>query len=163
MGNYLGKPITKKDSFDKVIQWSGKNISYCATGMQGWRVSMEDAHLVKVNLPKDICIFGVFDGHGGAEVAHFCHKNFIPELVKNQKFIAENYRDALIENFLKMDEILMSPNGKKQIVEIKRSLSKEDKNIQVDDESMAGCTANVILFTPKKIYCANAGDSRSII
>lgn len=28
---------------------------------------------------------------------------------------------------------------------------------------MAGCTANVILLTKDMIYCANAGDSRSIL
>lgn len=27
----------------------------------------------------------------------------------------------------------------------------------------AGCTANVILITPDKIFCANAGDSRAVI
>lgn len=27
----------------------------------------------------------------------------------------------------------------------------------------AGCTANVVLITPKAIYCANAGDSRSVL
>jgi serine/threonine protein phosphatase PrpC len=28
---------------------------------------------------------------------------------------------------------------------------------------MAGCTANVVLITENEIYCANAGDSRSIL
>ena len=28
---------------------------------------------------------------------------------------------------------------------------------------MAGCTANVVLITETEIYCANAGDSRSIL
>lgn len=27
----------------------------------------------------------------------------------------------------------------------------------------AGCTANVLLITPKKIFVANAGDSRSVL
>jgi serine/threonine protein phosphatase PrpC len=31
------------------------------------------------------------------------------------------------------------------------------------EESMAGCTANVVLITETEIYCANAGDSRAII
>jgi serine/threonine protein phosphatase PrpC len=31
------------------------------------------------------------------------------------------------------------------------------------DESIAGCTANVIIITDTEIYCANAGDSRSIL
>ena len=26
-----------------------------------------------------------------------------------------------------------------------------------------GCTANVLLFTPNKMYIANAGDSRSVL
>lgn len=30
-------------------------------------------------------------------------------------------------------------------------------------ESFAGCTANVVLITETEIYCANAGDSRSIL
>lgn len=30
------------------------------------------------------------------------------------------------------------------------------------EPSHAGCTANVVLVTPEKIYCANAGDSRSV-
>lgn len=31
------------------------------------------------------------------------------------------------------------------------------------EESLAGCTANVVLITETEIYCANAGDSRSIL
>lgn len=31
-----------------------------------------------------------------------------------------------------------------------------------EEESHAGCTANVVLITPEYIYCANAGDSRSV-
>ena len=31
------------------------------------------------------------------------------------------------------------------------------------EERMAGCTANVILLTETEIFCANAGDSRSIL
>jgi len=30
-------------------------------------------------------------------------------------------------------------------------------------ESQAGCTATVVLVTPSEIYCANAGDSRSVM
>lgn len=30
-------------------------------------------------------------------------------------------------------------------------------------KSFAGCTATVVLITPTEIYCANAGDSRSVM
>jgi serine/threonine protein phosphatase PrpC len=50
--------------------------------MQGWRKSMEDAHIAVTDIPlpmegdnpessSDAKVFGVFDGHGGAEVARF--------------------------------------------------------------------------------------------
>jgi hypothetical protein len=34
-------------------------------GMQGWRKSMEDAHIAHLDLPGGVSLFGVFDGHGG--------------------------------------------------------------------------------------------------
>jgi len=39
--------------------------------MQGWRKNMEDAVLY-YRFDKDTFLFAVFDGHGGAEVAHYC-------------------------------------------------------------------------------------------
>jgi protein phosphatase 1G len=41
---------------------------------------MEDAHINKVDLPGDVSVFGVFDGHGGKEVALFVQEHFIDEL-----------------------------------------------------------------------------------
>jgi protein phosphatase 2C family protein 2/3 len=32
-----------------------------------------------------------------------------------------------------------------------------------DNKTMAGCTATVVLITPKEIYCSNAGDSRTVL
>jgi len=37
-----------------------------------------------------------------------------------------------------------------------------DNGPKYEEESHAGCTANVVLITPEFIYCANSGDSRSI-
>ncbi len=37
-----------------------------------------------------------------------------------------------------------------------------DNGPKYEEESHAGCTANVVLITPEFIYCANAGDSRSV-
>ena len=45
--------------------------------MQGWRCGMEDAHAVfeVEGDPNRAMVFGVFDGHGGKEVAEFCKAN----------------------------------------------------------------------------------------
>ena len=44
--------------------------------MQGWRTTMEDAHIANKHLENDIAIFGVFDGHGG--------KTFNKNLIQRQ-------------------------------------------------------------------------------
>ena len=37
---------------------------------------MEDAHIAADNLPDNVSLFGVFDGHGGTEVSKFVAKEF---------------------------------------------------------------------------------------
>jgi len=39
-------------------------VRFGASGMQGWRKEMEDAHVAKLSW-KGCSIFIVFDGHGG--------------------------------------------------------------------------------------------------
>jgi len=47
---------------------------------------MEDSHIVATNVVDNTHIFGVFDGHGGKEVALFVQKHFIEEIKKNKNF-----------------------------------------------------------------------------
>ncbi|CAD8094195.1 unnamed protein product [Paramecium sonneborni] len=115
---------------------------------------MEDAHIHVCDLQADISIFGVFDGHGGKEVALFVEKHFLEELQKNKNFKDQKFEEALKETFLKMDELLITPEGQKEINQIKGG---------DDDVSYAGCTANVALFHKNTLYVANAGDSRSVL
>ena len=77
--------------------------------MQGWRKTMEDAHIAQVALNKDedISLFAVFDGHGGAEVAKFCAKHMGPELVNLASFGAGDFDNALKEAFHRMDRMLL--------------------------------------------------------
>ena len=48
---------------------------------------MEDSHIAETKLPNDVSIFGVFDGHGGCEVALYVKKHFISTILKNEAFI----------------------------------------------------------------------------
>jgi len=41
-------------------------------------------------------------------------------------------------------------------------MRKKDNGPKYEEESHAGCTANVVLVTPEWIFCANAGDSRAV-
>lgn len=118
---------------------------------------MEDAHISNGELDPETALFAVFDGHGGAEVAKFCSKNFGNELKKSAEYKEGKYEAALKRTFLLMDEILVTPEGQKQLK------SFVDKEPSGGNESNAGCTANVILIKDKKIYIANSGDSRSLL
>lgn len=74
--------------------------------MQGWRKSMEDSHVADTNvdIPPHLRmdsghddssgkIFGVFDGHGGPEVARFCQLYLVDVISKQQAWKEESPTD----------------------------------------------------------------------
>lgn len=74
MGEYLSTPIRDKKTEEaengKVPTLTLKNaqIRYGISGMQGWRRTMEDAHISNLDIGDGVSIFGVFDGHGGTSL-----------------------------------------------------------------------------------------------
>merc|ERR1711972_637752 len=88
MGAYLAKPDTEKESSSGVSKQT--HIKFGHSSMQGWRVNMEDAYLAVPNLSSmsELSVFGVFDGHGGEEVAQYAGQKLpemISKLVKSKK------------------------------------------------------------------------------
>ena len=63
MGQTLSEPITAKET---ACVENGR-FKVGSSSMQGWRVTMEDAHTHILSLPDDpsTAFFGVYDGHGG--------------------------------------------------------------------------------------------------
>lgn len=158
--------------------------------MQGWRKRMEDSHISELDLGnnKDINLFGVFDGHGGKEVAQYVKSHFTEELLNNKNFQSGNYSQSLIDNFFRIDDLISDTTGKQELKKLaKLSKEEDDKNKQngerdkqmqmfrqlfdpraqedADVAMSTGCTANAIIIdaTGKKIICANAGDSRAVL
>ncbi|KAL8645010.1 MAG: hypothetical protein Q9210_006953 [Variospora velana] len=125
--------------------------------MQGWRISMEDAHAAVLDLQaedlekdfeaatpeKRLSFFGVYDGHGGDRVALFAGENIHKILAKQEAFKKGNYEQALKDGFLATDRAIL--NNPKY------------------EEEVSGCTASVGLISKTTIYVANAGDSRSVL
>lgn len=64
---------------------------------------------------KELSIFGVFDGHGGNQVAEWVRDNFVKELVKLKSYKDGDYKDALKETFIRMDELMKTPMVKKEL------------------------------------------------
>ena len=178
----------KEPNREKVIETGSKDgISFAAVGMQGWRINMEDSHIANLEFAPDCSIFGVFDGHGGVEVAQFCKRNLESKLKELQTFQDKNWEQALIDSFLKMDEILESDEGKNAMQEIAKQFPKQksaleqaimqvtnpnaegttddknDKPLSAEQLDGKGCTAVVVLMFKDVLYCANAGDSRAVL
>lgn len=62
MGPYLSQPKREKHT----ISGQSSSLMYAASEMQGWRNSMEDAHITALDIVADVSLFAVFDGHGGS-------------------------------------------------------------------------------------------------
>lgn len=61
-----------------------------------------------------------------------------------------------------IDSIMQAKAGQSELKSILEEEASKNNATNRAGESIAGCTANVILFTNDYIYCGNAGDSRSI-
>jgi serine/threonine protein phosphatase PrpC len=189
-GRSRNEPITTKTTERGSVNESGMD-SYAFSGMQGWRLTMEDEHMVCTSipvegqkpLPKGHAIFGVMDGHGGDFTSGFASDNFLrifSQTVSLQKYASlspEDQRDvpgiellrpALSETFCHLDiEIRKKQNKRNDTV----LMMTENKNRSIVSPSShnrvkferSGSTCVVVMVTPSHIICANAGDSRAVL
>jgi protein phosphatase 1G len=79
---------------------------------------MEDSHLAKcLETPAGsppLALFGVFDGHGGAEVAKFCERYMVDEFLRLREQEAD-VGASLVKAFHRMDDMLRDSRwGKKR-------------------------------------------------
>jgi len=163
MGQTLSEPITEKET----TLGEDSRILYGASSMQGWRITMEDAHTSILRLnerfnttdpkqleeelnkkpPKDelhYSFFAVFDGHGGPSVARYSGEHLHWKLLEEEAFKQKDFKKALKAAYLNIDKEMLN----------------EPSIIQ----NPAGCTAVAALITDDNVlYIANSGDSRAII
>uniref|UniRef100_A0A2I3GF09 protein-serine/threonine phosphatase n=1 Tax=Nomascus leucogenys TaxID=61853 RepID=A0A2I3GF09_NOMLE len=134
MGAYLSQPNTVKCSGDGVGA-PRLPLPYGFSAMQGWRVSMEDAHNCIPELDSETAMFSVYDGHGGEEVALYCAK-YLPDIIKDQKAYKEGkLQKALEDAFLAIDAKLTTEEVIKELAQIAgRPTEDEDEKEKVADE-----------------------------
>ncbi|XP_040282797.1 protein phosphatase 1G isoform X2 [Bufo bufo] len=131
MGAYLSQPNTSKSSGGG----GSERLTYGYSAMQGWRVSMEDAHNCIPKLDSETAMFSVYDGHGGEEVALYCSK-YLPDIIKEQKAYAEDkLQKALEDAFLAIDEILTQEHVIKELSQMAgRPINDQENKNKVADE-----------------------------
>ncbi|KAJ5935912.1 Protein phosphatase 2C [Penicillium verhagenii] len=153
MGQTLSEPVVEKTS----AEGGDDCCIYGVSAMQGWRISMEDAHAAVLDLqakyhnedqkptPPDqrLAFFGVYDGHGGDKVALFTGENLHKIVAKQEAFAKGDIEQAMKDGFLATDRAIL-----------------EDPKYE---EEVSGCTASTSIISKNKIWVANAGDSRSVL
>uniref|UniRef100_A0AAY4E4V7 Protein phosphatase 1G n=1 Tax=Denticeps clupeoides TaxID=299321 RepID=A0AAY4E4V7_9TELE len=130
MGTYLSQPNTVKSTADG----GNGSLGYGFAAMQGWRISMEDAHNCIPNLDCETAMFAVYDGHGGEEVALYCSK-YLPEIIKEQKAYKEGkLQKALEGSFLTIDSQITTEDAIKELAQIAGRPQDDTTNEKVADE-----------------------------
>lgn len=108
--------------------------------MQGWRSSMEDAHVVLPDFNKKdkAGLFAVFDGHAGAKCAQLCQA--VLPVLSTKNYSASTKTIDFSKMYLELDESLRA---------------------KLTDSS--GCTAVTVLVNETIVSCASVGDSRAVL
>ncbi|XP_039120650.1 protein phosphatase 2C 51-like [Dioscorea cayenensis subsp. rotundata] len=108
----------------------------------GRRRDMEDGLTIATSFIKGYDFYGVFDGHGGAKVAHFCHERMHLAVAEEVSGVEEvNWELVMTSSFTKVDREVTAVPGHHNI----------------------GSTALVAVVGPKKIVVANCGDCRAVL
>ncbi|XP_016304986.1 protein phosphatase 1G-like [Sinocyclocheilus anshuiensis] len=130
MGAYLSQPNTEKATGNG----GNKSMNFGFAAMQGWRVSMEDAHNCIPELDDETAMFAVYDGHGGEEVALYCSK-FLPDIIKEQKAYKDGkLQKALEEAFLAIDARITTEEVIKELVQIAGRPRDETEKVADEDD-----------------------------
>lgn len=93
-------------------------------------------------------------------MAEFARDYMPSELVKLQSYKSGDYQKALKEVFIKIDELLETPDGKSKLKTYCKVKGREGSD---SIGYVAGATSCVALITSDSIICANAGDSRCVL
>ena len=104
---------------------------------------MEDAHSSYLSLPGDAsaAFFGVYDGHGGSNVAKYAGEHLHKRIVSDKAYAEGDIPAAIKNGFLGLDRDMIS------------ALKHE----------ASGCTSVVTVLKDGVLYCGNAGDSRGVL
>ena len=132
--------------------------------MQGWRISMEDAHAAILDLQVEtdgenfeaasdearLSFFGVYDGHGGDKVALFSGENIHKIIAKQAAFKKGDIEQALKDGFLATDRAIL--NGRLPSSCLRWEALLINKIDPKYEEEVSGCTASVGIISKTKIY-----------
>ncbi|XP_062149119.1 probable protein phosphatase 2C 76 [Alnus glutinosa] len=114
------------------------------SSFRGKRATMEDFYDVKTSKVDGqiVCLFGIFDGHGGSRAAEYLKEHLFENLMKHPQFIPDT-KLAISETYRQTDA---------DFLDSERDTFRDD-----------GSTASTAVLVGNHLYVANVGDSRAVI
>eukprot|EP01006_Ploeotia_vitrea_P020904 TRINITY_DN53229_c0_g1_i1.p1 TRINITY_DN53229_c0_g1~~TRINITY_DN53229_c0_g1_i1.p1 ORF type:complete len:651 (+),score=-15.72 TRINITY_DN53229_c0_g1_i1:141-1955(+) len=146
---------------------------------KGFRQTMEDSSVIIQHLnigalssSKMFCpqsFFGVFDGHGGDQASQYLSQKLHVNIATSLSNSAPELLNILSNN--NTDDRSGSREGRRyelmdEIVNkcLKESFAKTDADfIACSKDAQHGSTATTCIILGQRLYCANVGDSRTIL
>ncbi|XP_055937745.1 protein phosphatase 1L-like [Argiope bruennichi] len=133
--------------------WELKEENCCVYAVKGRRPKMEDRFSVIQDKETGVCLYGIFDGHGGEFAADFVEKHLFKGLLKKLQaaILDKSKENKLTEEFARLLT--------KEILEVDMELLIKVKAAR----NVAGTTALVAIVYKNRLIVANVGDSRGVI
>lgn len=147
-------------------------VLFAHSGAQNFCDYMEDRLVCMCPIQEntDICVFGVFDGHGGCFTADFMCSNIVSKLLETAEWQTGDRTPTALANALRVafiqadEELRQLPHMQVRRVESRSRAGGENAvTISYSAGDLSGSTANVVLVTPTHIIVANVGDSRTVL
>jgi len=175
MGQLLSEPVLEKETH----YGGNEKVIFAISSMQGWRVSMEDAHIAILSLIEELEKIKKEEGLNNTNESETDSKEEIDDnetiktLEHDMSFfgVFDGHSGGVVSKYAskELHKIFMNDSDfklKNYDKALKSAFFKLDEQMQKDAELSnceAGSTAVVSLITDKSLYIANCGDSRAII
>ena len=168
MGEELDKPEKTYSPMDKENIY----LKFGFNQVQGWKKSMEDyaIEFLDPNEKKFMNIFGIFDGHGGKEVPKYLQAHFLGVLNENKNFLADKYKDGIIETFFELDKKFTTQEAQEELAKYSEEFKPEKEqelkeindlcspNEKLNKEELEQVMAFNEVFDPRNIENANIAE-----
>jgi len=149
-----------------------------AVGMHGFaavhsgaREHMEDRHRLVYGRPDGLFrgFFGVFDGHGGEEASHFASKHlsdYVTGEVESAYYASQGMQPSSYPEPISLEPSEQSRISIDYKSALQRAFDRLEENVLRQSRQIGcrdGTTVTCCLVTHDTIYCANTGDSRTVL
>ncbi|CAN0891811.1 Probable protein phosphatase 2C 76 [Linum grandiflorum] len=144
----IGNLKPEKEDPDRCISGGCKSedgkLSCGYSSLRGKRATMEDFYDIKTTKldEKIVCMFGIFDGHGGSRASEYLKQHLFENLMKHPQFLTDT-KLAISATYQQTDA----------------SFLDSEKDTYRDD----GSTASTAVLVGDHLFVANVGDSRTVI